>query len=51
MTIDELIKALNKLKEKHGGDTRVVCQTLSHVFPPEPTIRKATSGKVVLLNP
>ena len=51
MTIDELIESLKQLKAKHGGETRVVCQTLSHIFPPEPTVRQAMSGKVILLNP
>jgi hypothetical protein len=51
MSIDKLIKELYKLKTIHGGETKVVYQTLSHVFPVELEIRKAVSGTVVLVNP
>lgn len=50
MTIEQLVAKLELLKKKHGN-IDVVCQTISHIFPPEPEVRKATSGKVVLLNP
>ena len=51
MTIDKLIQELYKLKTVHGGETKVVYQTLSHVFPVEPEVRKAVSGTVILVNP
>ena len=50
MTISQLIAKLEELKKEHG-DITVVVQTLTHLWLPEPTVRKATSGKVVLLNP
>lgn len=50
MKISELIAELERLK-KVQGDLPVVVQTMSHVWAPEPTLRTAASGKVVLLNP
>lgn len=50
MKISELIAKLEKLKKKHG-DLPVRVQTMDHNFSPEPVIREALSGPVVLLNP
>lgn len=57
MTINELIKKLEALRDEHG-DVPVRVQTLSHLFDPEPEIRdkyvmfggKQRSGWI-LLNP
>lgn len=51
MTISELVKKLEELKKEHG-DIKVVVQTLSHAWAPEPQVRPF-SGKpeYVLLNP
>lgn len=57
MTISELIKKLEALREEHG-DVPVKTQTLSHLWDPEPEIRDKyvmPGGKQrdgwVLLNP
>lgn len=49
MKISELEKELASIKEVHG-DIKVVCQTLTHKWPPEPEVR-VTDEKYVLLNP
>jgi hypothetical protein len=48
--ISDLIAHLERLKQTEG-DMTVVVQTLTHLWSPEPTVRKTTHGKVVLLNP
>lgn len=50
MTISELLKQLEALKEKHG-DLPVRVQTLSHLWDPEPVVRKRDGIEWVLLNP
>lgn len=52
MKISELIEQLEKLKKEHG-DIKVVVQSLSHAWAPEPEIRPHGSKKpeYVLLNP
>jgi hypothetical protein len=51
VTISELIKALERIKDK-CGDLPVTCQTLSHSFAPEPTVvRNKGPRGYVLLNP
>lgn len=50
MKISELQAKLEKLKAEHG-DIQTKVQSLSHVWDPEPMVRQALSGKVVLLNP
>ena len=51
MKISELVEKLKKLQEEHG-DIKVVVQSLSHAWAPEPEVRPF-SGKpeYVLLNP
>jgi len=49
MKIDELIKELEKIKKEYGNlETRV--QSMSHTWPPDPTVRGVVT-KYVLLNP
>lgn len=49
MSISELIKELEKLKEKHG-DIEVKTQTLTHMWAPELTVKKSGNAEYVLLN-
>ncbi len=49
MKVSELLKKLEKLKEKEG-DIEVAVQTLSHLWAPDPVIRSG-NRKYVLLNP
>ncbi len=50
MKISELVAQLERIKAEQG-DMEIVVQTLTHLWAPEPTVRKSTTGKVVLLNP
>lgn len=51
MTISELQKKLEDLKKEHG-DIKVVVQTLSHAWAPEPEVRPfGKKPEYVLLNP
>lgn len=52
MKISELEKVLETIKTKHG-DIKVVYQTLSHTWTPEPEVRGGDDAddKYVLLNP
>jgi hypothetical protein len=50
MKISELVKILEELKAEHG-DVKVLIQSLSHTWPPEPEIKKADRTHYVLLNP
>lgn len=50
MTISELIKKLKQLRERHG-DIEVVCQTLTHKWPPDPVVRESGETKYILLDP
>lgn len=49
MTISELIKKLEELRDGHG-DVPVCVQTLSHVWDPDPVTR-GEPNTWVLLNP
>jgi hypothetical protein len=49
MLISELEKELADIKSEHG-DIKIVYQSLSHKWPPEPEVR-GTDEKYVLLNP
>lgn len=50
LKISELVAELERIKREQG-DIEVVVQTLSHLWAPEPVLRKASSGTVLLLNP
>lgn len=50
MKISELIKELERIKAKNG-DIRVLVQSLSHVWEPEPEVRGPKDDEYVLLNP
>lgn len=51
MKINELIKQLELLREKHG-DIEVKVQTMTHLWAPEPTKRPSTGpAEFILLNP
>ena len=49
MKISELVKMLEKLKEKHG-DLDVWTETLSHRWAPDPDVRNSGDRKFVVLN-
>lgn len=47
--INDLIRTLEDLCRKHG-DIVVVCDTLTHSFPPDPAVRERGEKKVLVLN-